>query len=81
MRPILALLLLTTPALADNLLDAKVPAQPGAVALYVQAAQLYALGLQAKDPLTVTTAARLLRGLTLTDTPRAPQTPTALRTR
>ena len=82
MRPILALLLLTTPALGDSVLDGKALAQPGAVALYVQARQLYALGLQAKDPLTVTNAARLLRGLTLTDTARiqdpAPKTPTPL---
>ncbi|MBC7479840.1 MAG: hypothetical protein H7317_17415 [Pseudorhodobacter sp.] len=78
MRPILALLLLTTPALAQDALDHKALAQPGAVALYVQASQLYTLGQQAKDPLTVTTAARLLRGLTLTDTPRVQHIPTPL---
>ena len=69
MRRILALLLLTTPALAQDatLLDRAVRADPGAVALYLQAVDLYALGQQAKDPLMVVTAARLIRGLTLTD--------------
>ena len=82
MRLTLALLLLTTPALAETALDAKALAEPGAVALYLQASQLYTLGQQAKDPLTVIAAAQLLRGLTLTDTARvqdpAPNAPTPL---
>ena len=72
MRVILALLLLTAPALADSALNPKVPAEPGAVATYLQAQQLYILGLRAKDPLTVLTAARMLQGLSLIDTPRQP---------
>lgn len=74
MRPILALLLLTTRALAQDatLLDPKARAEPGAVALYLQASQLYALGQQAKDPLAVVTAARLIRALTLTGSARVP---------
>jgi len=76
MRLTLALLLLTTPALAQDAtaLDPTAQAEPGAVALYLQASQLYALGKQAKDPLVVVTAARLIRSLTLTDTARLPDT-------
>ena len=77
MRLILAIVLTATqicpgPARADDALDTTAAARPGAVALYIQAAELYALGQTAKDPLTVLTAARLLRGLTLTDTARSP---------
>ena len=74
MRLILALLLTACPALAEDGpgLDPKVPADPGAVALYLQAQQLYVLGQAGKDPLMVLTAARLLHGLTLTETPRLP---------
>ena len=75
MRPLLALLLTAAPALAQDAgnLDPRALAEPGAVALYLQATALYALGQRAKDPLTVITAARLLRGLSLTDTPRIPE--------
>ena len=74
MRPIFALLLTTAPFWAEDAanLDPHAPAQPGAVALYLQAMSLYGLGQQAKDPLIVLTAARLLRGLSLTDTARTP---------
>ena len=70
MRLILALVLTTTPAWTEvtTTLDPTAAANPGAVALYLQANALYALGQTAQDPLTVLTAARLLRGLTLTDT-------------
>lgn len=79
MRPILALMLLTGPALAESALDPSAPAQPGAVAAYLQARELYTIGTLAKDPLTVLTAARLLRGLNLTDTARQPDPATAHR--
>lgn len=72
MRLILALMLAAPPALAQTALDPATPAKPGAVALYLQAHALVALGQQAQDPLTVLAAARLLRGLTLTETPRTP---------
>ncbi len=74
MRLILALLLTATPAVAGDKpnLDPAAPAIPGAVSLYLQAHALYAFGQAAQDPLTVLTAARLLRGLTLSDTARAP---------
>lgn len=72
MRLILALMLLTAPAFADGALDPSASARPGAVTLYLQARELYTIGTLAKDPLTVLTAARLLRGLSLTDTPRQP---------
>ena len=82
MRLILALVLTTSPVWAEDALDPAARATPGAVALYLQASALYALGQSAQDPLTVLTAARLLRGLTLTDTARtpdpAPAGPTAL---
>ncbi len=74
MRLILALTLVAAPALAEDNpnLDPAAAAQPGAVALYLQAQGLYALGQAAKDPLMVLTAARLRRGLSLTDTARTP---------
>lgn len=77
MRLILALLLITpplwaNPACAEGALDPAAAAAPGAVALYVQAHALYALGQAAQDPLTVVAAARLLRRLTLTDIARSP---------
>ena len=77
MRLILALLILATPPVAQDatLLDRTVRAEPGAVALYLQAVDLYALGQQAKDPLMVVTAARLIGGLTLTDVARLPDPP------
>jgi len=64
LRLTLALLLTATPLWAE--------ATPGAVALYMQARALNDLGQTAKDPLLVLTAAHILRGLTLTDTPRTP---------
>ena len=80
------LLLTATPAFAEDiaLIDSAVAAQPGAVALYLQARGLYSLGQSAKDPLMVLTAARILHGLTLTETNRqpdpAPDAATALTT-
>lgn len=75
LTPALLLLITTaTPLWAE--------ATPGAVALYLQARALNDLGQTAKDPLMVLTAAHILRGLTLTDTPRtpdpAPDTPATL---
>lgn len=74
MRLLLALLLTAAPALAQDrpVLDPAASAQPGAVALYLQARGLAALGQAAKDPLLVAAAARILHGLSLTDTPRQP---------
>ncbi|MBC7738279.1 MAG: hypothetical protein H7245_13925 [Candidatus Saccharibacteria bacterium] len=74
MRLILALLMLTTGAHAQDAtpLDSTVRAEPGAVALYLQAVDLYALGQRARDPLMVVTAARAIEGLTLTDVARLP---------
>ena len=74
MRLLLALLLTATPALAGDKsnLDPAATAMPGSVALYLQATRLYALGQATQDPLTVLTAARILRGLTLTDEARTP---------
>ena len=74
MRLFLALVLTAAPALAEDrpVLDPAARAEPGAVALYLQAQGLAALGQAAKDPLMVLTAARLLHGLRLTDTPRQP---------
>ena len=71
-RLTLALLLTATPLRADGNLDRAAPALAGAVALYLQARSLHDLGQTAKDPLLVLTAAQILRGLTLTDTPRTP---------
>lgn len=53
-------------------LDPKSPAVPGAVALYLSAQGLYALGVSARDPLMVVTAARMMRGLSVIATPRQP---------
>jgi hypothetical protein len=74
MRLLLALLLTAAPALAQDkaVLDPAAFAQSGAVALYLQARGLATLGQAAKDPLLVAAAARILQGLTLTDTPRQP---------
>jgi len=71
-RLTLAVLLAASPLCAEANLDPTAPARPGAVALYVQARSLHDLGQTAKDPLMVLSAARLMRGLTLTDTPRIP---------
>jgi hypothetical protein len=88
LRLTLALMLIATPLLApaplraEGNIDPAAPARPGAVALYLSAKTLSDLGQAAKDPLMVLTAAQILRGLTLTDTPRspdpAPATPTPL---
>ncbi len=76
MRLLSALLITAAPALAEEaLLDPVAPAQPGAVALYLQAQGLADLGRTAKDPLLVATAARLLHGLTLTLADRRPEPP------
>jgi hypothetical protein len=78
----LALLLTATPLWAEGNLDPTAPAQPGAVALFLQARSLYQMGQAAKDPLMVLTAVQILRGLSLTDTTRtpdpAPETPAPL---
>ena len=73
MRLLLALVLTATlglaaPAVAEDALDPAIPARPGAVALYLQAHQLAALGQSAKDPLMVLAAARILHALRLSDT-------------
>lgn len=74
MRLLFALVLTAAPALAEDrpVLDPLAPARPGAVALYVQARGLAALGQSAKDPLMVLTAARILHGLRVTATRRQP---------
>lgn len=81
-RLTLALLLMASPLWAETNLDPTAPAEPGAVALYLQAQSLHGLGHAAKDPLLVLTAAHILRGLSLTDTARtpdpAPETPATL---
>lgn len=81
-RLTLALLLMASPLGAETNLDPTAPAEPGAVALYLQAQSLHHLGQAAKDPLLVLTAAHILQGLTLTETARAPdpapETTTAL---
>ena len=83
-RLILTLTLTASPLWADGNLDPAAPAQPGAVALYLQAHGLAALGQSAKDPLLVLTAARILRGLSVTAANRtpdpAPTDPTAAQT-
>lgn len=76
MRPALfALLLAASPALAEIRpnLDPAAPAAPGAVALLLTAQNLYALGQAGKDPLLVVTAARMMRGLALIESPRIPE--------
>ena len=77
MRLLLALVLiailgLAAPAVAEDALDPAIPARPGAVALYLQAQQLAALGQSAKDPLLILAAARILHGLRLSATARLP---------
>ena len=64
--------LTATPLLADGNLDPAAPARPGAVALYLSAHTLHTLGQTAKDPLMVLTAARILRGLSVTAANRSP---------
>ncbi len=74
MRCLALLLLISSPALADDrpVLDPVLAETPGAVALYLQAHQLAALGAGQKDPLLVLSAVRILHGLHLTDTARQP---------
>jgi hypothetical protein len=75
-RALALLLALATPALADTGLTVPLtPAAPGAVALYLQARALAEMGTRDRDPLLVLTAARILHGLRLTDTPRNPEPP------
>lgn len=73
-RLALLIVMLATPAMAEDapVLDQGAAAVPGAVALYLQARGLAGLGQHRKDPLMVLTAARILHGLRLTDTPRQP---------
>jgi len=66
-------LAVTQPARAQDeagLLESGQMPLPGAVAAYLQARDLARIGQQGQDPLLVLAAARLLHGLTLTDTPR-----------
>lgn len=74
LRLTLVALVTATPLWAEVApnLDPKSPAVPGAVALYLSAQTLYALGLAARDPLMVVTAARMMRGLSVIATPRQP---------
>lgn len=75
-RALALFLALASPALAEGpLLDPTQPAAPGAVSLYLQARSLADLGARDRDPLLVLTAARILHGLALADTPRTPEPP------
>ena len=73
-RLTLALILLAAPALAEDKpnLDRTALTGPGIVALYLSARALYDLGLAANDPLMVLTAARMMRGVTMTPAQRSP---------
>lgn len=74
MRRLAVLLLISAPALAEDkpVLDPLLADTQGSVALYLQAHQLADLGALHKDPLLVLTAARILHGLSVTDTARVP---------
>lgn len=84
LRLTLALILLATPAWPEDKpnLDPTAAATPGAVALYLSANALYALGTAADDPLVILTAAKMLRGVALIAADRnpdpAPETVSAL---
>jgi hypothetical protein len=84
LRLTLTLFLVATPVWAEDKpnLDPTAAAIPGAVALYLSATSLYDLGVAAKDPLMVLTAAKMLRGITMIPADRspdpAPKTVTAL---
>ncbi len=71
-RLILTFALTASPVLAEGNLDPAAPAQPGAVALYLQAHTLHGLGQTTKDPLLVLMAARILRGLSVSPAIRTP---------
>lgn len=79
-RPSLALLLacLATAASAEDIkapnLKPEIPGTPGAVATLALAQNLYALGLQQKDALTVLTAARLAASVDARPVERKPET-------
>lgn len=68
MRCVIALLLLAAPALAET--------SEGAAARLIEAHRLAALGQEARDPVLVLAAARLMQGLQLTMTRLEPADPT-----
>lgn len=74
MRPLLALLLLATPAAAQDGTPPS-PRDGGAVAQLLHAHTLFDLALSRKDPLATLSAARLAQGITATDDDRAPTPP------
>jgi len=71
MRPLLILLLLATPATAQDATPPS-PRDGGAVAQLLHAHALFDLGLARKDPLATLSAARLAAGITANDDDRAP---------
>lgn len=75
MRPFLALLLLATPAVAQETTTPPSPRDGGAVAQLLHAHTLFDLALARKDPLATLSAARLAAGITATDDDRAPTPP------
>lgn len=74
MRPLLALLLLASPAIAQDATPPS-PRDGGAVAQLLNAHALFDLALARKDPLATLSAARLAAGITATDSDRTPTPP------
>lgn len=74
MRLLLALLLLATPAAAQDTTPPS-PRDGGAVAQLLNAHTLFDLALARKDPLAALSAARLAAGITATDDDRTPTPP------